>query len=149
MKDAQGQSVLDPDSISTGRILAQAIGFRPALLARMSETNFKLTGAEQRIVFERDRLMMAAKVALRKQTPEGDAQFEKLLETKISAFNEKHPAFEIDDDQLEEAIEKDFETRGESYMGYRINEKNAPLVGPALEQMEKRVERERAAAKPK
>lgn len=149
MKDAQGQTIIDPDSISTGKILAQAIGFRPALLARMSETNFKLTGSEQRIIFERDRLLTAAKVAIRKQTPEGEAQFEKLLETKISEFNEKHPEYEIDDDQLEAAIEKDFETRGESYMGYRINEKNARLVGPALEQMEKRVERERAAAKAK
>jgi hypothetical protein len=146
LKDMKGQTVLDPDLISTGQILAQAIGFRPALLARMSETNFKLTGEEQKIVYERDRLMMAAKIAIRKDTPEGDAAFEKLLDTKIADFNDKHPAFAIEDKQLDEALEKDLKTRAESFMGYPLTEKNAELVLPALEQMEKRVERERAAA---
>ena len=146
LKDMKGQVVLDPNLISTGQILAQAIGFRPALLARMSETNFKLTGEEQKIVYERDRLMTAAKIAIRKDTPEGDAAFEKLLDTKIADFNDKHPAFAIEDKQLDEALEKDLKTRAESFMGYPLTEKNAELVLPALEQMEKRVERERAAA---
>jgi hypothetical protein len=146
LKDMKGQTVLDPNLVSTGQILAQAIGFRPALLARMSETNFKLTGEEQKIVYERDRLMMAAKIAIRKDTPEGDAAFEKLLDTKIADFNDKHPAFAIEDKQLDEALEKDLKTRAESFMGYPLTEKNAELVLPALEQMEKRVERERAAA---
>lgn len=146
LKDMKGQTVLDPNLVSTGQILAQAIGFRPALLARMSETNFKLTGEEQKIIYERDRLITAAKVAVRKDTPEGDAAFEKLLDTKIADFNAKHPAFAIEDKQLDQALEKDLKTRAESFMGYPLTEKNAELVLPALEQMEKRVERERAAA---
>jgi hypothetical protein len=146
LKDMKGQVVLDPNLVSTGQILAQAIGFRPALLARMSETNFKLTGEEQKIVYERERLMTAAKIAIRKESPEGDAAFEKLLDTKIADFNDKHPAFAIEDKQLDEALEKDLTARAESFMGYPLTEKNADLVLPALEQMEKRVERERAAA---
>lgn len=146
IKDSKGNVVYNPDEISTGRILAQMIGFRPAEVARMSETNFRLTGTEQKIVFERDRLILAAKVALRKDTPEGDAQFEKLIETKIQAFNEKHPAHEIDvdSDEFEQLLEKDLESRAEAYMGYKVTEKNAAFTVPALEQLEKRIERKKA-----
>jgi hypothetical protein len=149
IKDSKGNVVFSPDEVSTGRILAQMIGFRPAVVARMSETGFKLTGVEQSAIFERDRLMLASKVAIRKGTPEGDAQFQKLLETKIDAFNQKHPDYEIDvdSDEFEEAIEKDLESRAEAYLGFKMTEKNAPMASPALEQLEKRIERERAAIK--
>jgi hypothetical protein len=149
IKDSKGNVVFNPDEISTGRILAQMIGFRPAVVARMSETNFKLTGAEQSTIFERDRLILASKVAIRKGTPEGDAQFQKLLETKIDAFNQKHPDYEIDvdSDEFEESIEKDLESRAEAQLGFKITEKNAAMASPALEQLEKRIARERAAIK--
>jgi hypothetical protein len=149
IKDSKGNVVFNPDEISTGRILAQIAGFRPAVIARMSEINFKLTGVEQSTIFERDRLMLAAKVALRKDTPEGEAQFEKLIETKIDAFNQKHPDYEIDvdSDEFDQSIEKDLESRAEAYLGYKLTEKNAAMAVPALEQLEKRIERERAAMK--
>lgn len=149
IKDSKGNIVFNPDEVSTGRILAQMIGFRPAVVARMSETNFKLTGVEQSTIFERDRLMLASKVAIRKGTPEGDAQFQKLLETKIDAFNQKHPDYEIDvdSDEFDQAIEQDLESRAEAYLGFKMTEKNAPMASPALEQLEKRIERERAAIK--
>jgi hypothetical protein len=149
IKDSKGNVVFSPDEISTGRILAQITGFRPAIVARMSEVNFKLTGVEQSTIFERNRLMLAAKVAIRKGTPEGDAQFQKLLETKIDAFNQKHPDYEIDvdSDDFEQAIEKDLDSRAEAQLGFKITEKNAAMASPALEQLQKRVERERAAIK--
>ena len=149
IKDSKGNVIFNPDEISTGRILAQIIGFRPAVVARMSETNFKLTGVEQSTIFERDRLILASKVAIRKGTPEGDAQFQKLLETKIDAFNQKHPDYEIDvdSDEFEESIEKDLESRAEAQLGFKITEKNAAMASPALEQLEKRIARERAAIK--
>jgi len=149
IKDSKGKVVFSPDKISTGRILAQMIGFRPAVVARMSEVNFKLTGVEQSTIFERDRLILASKVAIRKGTPEGDAQFQKLIETKIDAFNKKHPDYEIDvdSDEFEESIEKDLESRAEAYLGFKITEKNAAMASPALEQLEKRIERELAAIK--
>jgi hypothetical protein len=149
IKDSKGNVVFNPDEISTGRILAQMVGFRPAVVARMSETNFKLTGVEQSTIFERDRLLLASKIAIRKGTPEGDAQFQKLIETKIDAFNQKHPDYEIDvdSDEFEESIEKDLESRAEAYLGFKITEKNAAMASPALEQLEKRIERERATIK--
>ena len=149
IKDSKGNVVFNPDEISTGRILAQMIGFRPAVVARMSEVGFKLTGVEQSTIFERDRLILASKVAIRKGTPEGDAQFQKLLETKIDAFNQKHPDYEIDvdSDEFEESIEKDLESRAEAQLGFKITEKNAAMASPALEQLEKRIARERAAIK--
>jgi hypothetical protein len=149
IKDSKGNVVFNPDDISTGRILAQMIGFRPAVVARMSEVNFKLTGVEQSTIFERDRLLLASKIAIRKGTPEGDAQFQKLIETKIDAFNQKHPDYEIDvdSDEFEESLEKDLESRAEAQLGFKITEKNAAMASPALEQLEKRIARERAAIK--
>jgi len=147
MKDARGQEVVPADEITQGQIIAQAIGFRPAILARMSETNFKLTGAEQRIVNERNRLMQAAKIAARKENKAGDEQLYKLVDGPITKFNDKYPEFAIEDDQLEKSLEDDLTARAESRLGFPITEKNVRLVEPSLEVLERRIKRIREKAK--
>jgi hypothetical protein len=149
MKDARGQEVMPADEITNGQIIAQAIGFRPAILARMSETNFKLTGAEQRIVNERNRLMQSAKVAARKENEEGDKQLYKLVDGPMTKFNDKYPEYAIEDDQLEESLEDDLTTRAEARLGFPITEKNVRLVEPSLEVLERRIERIRGKSKGK
>jgi hypothetical protein len=147
MKDARGQEVMPADEITNGQIIAQAIGFRPAILARMSETNFKLTGAEQRIVNERNRLMQSAKIAARKENEAGDEQLYKLVDGPITKFNDKYPEYAIEDDQLEKSLEDDLTTRAEARLGFPITEKNVRLVEPSLEVLERRIERIRAKGK--
>lgn len=149
MKDARGQEVMPADEITNGQIIAQAIGFRPAILARMSETNFKLTGAEQRIVNERNRLMQSAKIAARKENKAGDEQLYKLVDGPITKFNNKYPEYAIEDDQLEKSLEDDLTTRAESRLGFPITEKNVRLVEPSLEVLERRIERIRSKGKGK
>jgi hypothetical protein len=149
MKDARGQEVMPADEITNGQIIAQAIGFRPAILARMSETNFKLTGAEQRIVNERNRLMQSAKIAARKENEEGDKQLYKLIDGPMTKFNDKYPEFAIEDDQLEKSLEDDLTTRAEARLGFPITEKNVRLVEPSLEVLERRIERIRSKGKGK
>lgn len=147
MKDARGQEVIPADEITQGQIIAQAIGFRPAVLARMSETNFKLTGDEQRIVNERNRLMQAAKVAARKENEEGDKQLYKLVDGPMTKFNEKYPEYAIEDDQLEKSLEDDLNARAEARLGFPITEKNVRLVEPSLEVLERRIKRIREQGK--
>ena len=149
IKDARGQEVVPADEITNGQIIAQAIGFRPAILARMSETNFRLTGVEQRIVNERNRLIQSAKIAARKENEEGDKQLYKLIDGPMTKFNDKYPEFAIEDDQLEKSLEDDLTTRAEARLGFPITEKNVRLVEPSLEVLERRIERIRGKSKGK
>lgn len=149
IKDSKGQVQVPPEQISNWRIFAQALGFRPEEQARMGELGFKLTAAEQRITNERNQLMTAGKVAMRKQAEKGDEQGEKDLEDlwqgKIAKFNEKHPTYRIKLDDFVEALREDIKTRASSRLGVSVTKKNAPFADLPLYNMEENLERQRAA----
>jgi hypothetical protein len=133
---------VQPDDISTARIFAQAVGFRPAEMARVAETGFKLTATEQRILNERNRLITSAKVAKRLETEEGDERLQELVEGPMRKFSEKHPSYAIETDELVSILEKDIESRKGARLGVRVTEKNARFTDPALAPLEERIERE-------
>lgn len=149
IKDSKGQVQVPPEQISNWRVFAQALGFRPEEQARMGELGFKLTAAEQRITNERNQLMTAGKVAMRKQAEKGDEQGEKDLEDlwqgKIAKFNEKHPTYRIKLDDFVEALREDIKTRASSRLGVSVTKKNAPFADLPLYNMEESLERQRAA----
>jgi hypothetical protein len=147
IKDSKGNVIVPPDEISTGRLFAQIIGFRPAEMARIADAGFKLTAAEQRIVNERNRLILSAKVAIRKQNDEGFEAFETIVGEKMGEFNEKHPTYAIYGDDLVEQLVKDMETRAGARLGVPVTEKNAVFTDRVLSYLEARVERERADRK--
>jgi len=147
IKDSKGNVIVPPDEISTGRLFAQIIGFRPAEMARIADAGFKLTAAEQRIVNERNRLILSAKVAIRKQNDEGFEAFETIVGEKMGEFNEKHPTYAIYGDDLVEQLVKDMETRAGARLGVPVTEKNAVFTDRVLSYLEARIERERADRK--
>jgi len=149
IKDSKGQVQIPPEQVSTMRIFAQALGFRPVEQARMGELGFKLTAAEQRITNERNQLMTAGKVAMRKQAEKGDEQGEKDLEDlwqgKIAKFNEKHPTYKIKLDDFVETLREDIKTRASSRLGVSVTKKNAPFSDLPLYNMEENLERQKAS----
>jgi hypothetical protein len=149
IKDSKGQVQIPPEQVSNMRIFAQALGFRPAEQARMGELGFKLTAAEQRITNERNQLMTAGKVAMRKQAEKGDEQgekdLEKLWEGKISKFNEKHPTYKIELSDFVQTLREDIKTRASSRLGVPVTKKNAPFTDLPIYNLEQNLERQKAS----
>ena len=143
IKDSKGQVQIPPEQVSNARIFAQALGFRPVEQARMGELGFKLTAAEQRITNERNQLITTAKVAVRKESAEGDEALEKLVEGKMAKFNEKHPTYAIKGEDLMKILEEDMKTRAGSRLGVSVTEKNAPFADLPIYNYEEKLERDR------
>jgi len=146
IEDSTGNEIVPPDEISTGKFIAQIIGFRPEEVARMADVNYRLTGAQIKIQNEQTRLMTAAKVAIRNQDDKGFDNFEKVMED-IDKFNERHPTFPIDTGQVMENIAEDMRKRGASQFGVNVDEKNAIFTERVLEYLGDRFEREAKARK--
>jgi len=144
IKDSSGKTVIPPEKISTINVLGQAIGFRPAISARMADVGFKLMSAEQKIKNERTELLTAAKIQARRIADGKDVSekdMEKLQE-KINKFENTHPDYEIED--LDEIIDADLEKRDESRLGVSVDDHNARFTDKPLYYLEKRIERENA-----
>ena len=146
IKDSKGNEVVPPDEISTGRFIAQVVGFRPAEVARMADINYRLTGAQIKIQNEQTRLMTAAKVAIRRQDDKGFDNFEKVMED-IDKFNERHPTFPIDSGEIMDKIAEDMQKRSEAQLGVNIDEKNAVFSERVIDYFYDRLEREAKARK--
>jgi hypothetical protein len=148
IKDSKGNEVVPPDDISTGKFLAQVIGFRPAEVARMADINYRLTGAQIKIQNEQSRLLTEAKVAIRRQDDKGFDKFEQVMD-KVDAFNQRHPTYEIDANTMLEGIMDDLEKRAEAQYGINVDEKNAIFTTKVLDYFDDRIAREAEARKKK
>ena len=146
IKDSKGNEVVPADDISTGRFIAQVIGFRPAEVARMADINYRLTGAQIKIQNEQTRLMTSAKVAIRSQDDKGFDKFEQVMED-IDKFNERHPTFPIDTGQVMDSIAEDMQKRSEAQFGINVDEKNAVFSERVIDYLYDRLEREAKARK--
>lgn len=140
IKDSKGNVIIPPDE-AKGYAMAQAIGFRPAELARLGEQNFKLTAVEQRIVNERNTIMGRLKVQARKMNDEGAERIEKIVEKEVSRFNTKNPEYALMPDDIVDSLVKDLQTRASARLGFIVTEKNARLADPSLYRMEQRLEK--------
>ena len=123
IQDSQGNEIVPPDKISTGRFIAQAVGFRPVEVARMADINYRLTGAQIKIQNEQTRLITEAKIAVRRQDDEGFERLDKVMD-KVGAFNERHPTYEIDPNTVLDSIIADQEKRAGAQYGVTVDEKN-------------------------
>jgi len=148
IKDSKGNEVVPPDEISTGRFLAQVIGFRPAEVARMADINYRLTGAQIKIQNEQTNLMTQAKVALRSQDDSGFDKFEKVMD-RVDEFNQRHPTYAIDANNMLDSVIDDMLKRAEAQYGVNVDEKNAVFTTKVLDYFDDRIERESAARKKK
>lgn len=126
-----GAKILKQSEISDLALVGAALGFQPALLARLQEKNFafqkEITKAET-----------SKSKALRKLNetifnPEKEPGDIKIAVTKIREHNKRYPAeaFLIDGDTIDRSVESYAEARGLTYRGQRMSEKLLPYVMPA------------------
>jgi len=141
--DAKGAEILVSGGFTTGELLGQAIGFRSDLLAYPQKVAFKLNAQDQKVDFERTKLMnnIAREFFKGQRTGDYDGYLEQL--EKRDKFNTKYPEKAIDDDQLENSIEKRLEEIGkrEAWSGMPITEKNMPVFAESALSATKELDR--------
>lgn len=144
VKDYRGARLMSPESIKTGELFGQLIGFRPELSADIQEKNFKFLGIENRIINERNAILTRLDNAYQNK----DMKAYREAHRELVDFNKGFPSYEIDSEDLANSLEKKQEQRGKAYVGVIPTEKNVPIIEEALVQSRKRIlERERKAHK--
>jgi hypothetical protein len=127
--DAKGAEILLSGGFTAGELLGQSIGFRSDLLSYPQKVAFKLNAQDQKVDFERTKLMnnIAREFFNGQRTGNFDGYLKQL--DKRDKFNSKYPEKGIDDDQLEKSIEKRQEEIGnrEAWSGMPMTEKNIPV----------------------
>ena len=129
--DWEGTVLTPADQVELGKLLAQAIGFRPLELTEQGYRTFTQRAVEQAIQYEKNRIYTRLYRAL----VTGDSkEFDRILDEDVEKFNEKHKDFRIEEDDIERSLEERLEQREikQDTGGFRLNERNAPLILPLL-----------------
>ena len=144
VKDYRGAQLMSPESIKTGELFGQMIGFRPALSADIQDKNFRFLGIENRINNERSKILTRLDNAYQQK----DMQAYRKAHEEMIDFNKGFPSYAIEPDDLANSLEKRQEQRGKSYRGVVPTEKNVPIIEEALVNSRKRIlEREKEMRK--
>ena len=146
IKDYRGAQIMHPDSIKTGEVYGQLIGFRPAISADVLEKNFKFASIENRIENERSQILKRMDVALRNKNFENYRE----AHNDMNEFNKGFPSYRIEPEDLANSLGKKQKERGKSYVGIVPSEKNVPIFGRALVESRKPIrERQKETAQEK
>lgn len=146
IKDYRGAQIMHPDSIKTGELWGQIIGFRPAISADVLEKNFKFASIENRIENERAQILKRMDIALRNKNFGNYRE----AHNDMNEFNKGFPSYRIEPDDLANSLEKKQEARGKSYVGVVPTEKNMAIFGESLVESRKPIrERQKETAQKK
>ena len=149
MKTGRGVELVGKDDVRTGELIGQAIGFRPDILASTQGPAFKLSGIEQKINNQRNLLLNKLDFQRRKDTDEGDAKFDDIIDNEVAKFNDKYPSYRLNRDTINESLKKRAEQRATSRAGVNVTKQNKPIIEEATYTLENRLDRraEEMAAK--
>jgi hypothetical protein len=147
IKDADGNVIKGPDEVTAWKIFMQGVGFRPAEVAKISEDVFKLKSAQQKILNEKKLIVGRMKVQMRKDTAEGDDRLVQIMDKEVDAFNRRYPTFAMKGSEIRDTLREDLKARAGSKLGFRQDKQNRDLSDKVLANLEKRIAREKAAAK--
>ncbi len=126
-KDFRGAELIARSDYTTGMMIAQAIGFRSDKLANMQKLGFELTAVEQKINFERSKIMnITNRVFMQNDQAGIDSALDKVIK-----FNSQYPAYAITPENLIESLTKRAEQRAVSKAGVIQSEKNLSIPGVA------------------
>ena len=138
VKNARGAELIPKDEVTAGMKFGQSVGFRPDKIATAQAAAYKTTAAEQKVIYERDRLMKMINIAHSKaEKTEDYTSYDKLLDGPVATFNAKNPEYAIDADSLYNSLFKRIETRESARAGINITEKNARLKSDVADYAEK------------
>jgi hypothetical protein len=148
VKDFKGSTLIPKENVTSTMEWAQKIGFRPDKVAQIQSANFKTYGIEQKITFERARLLKMINIAYDKGEREKDfSEYERLFKQEVPKFNKKNPTYPIEDQDVEDSLDQRIETRNSARMGIVLTEKNARLLEDVVKNLEKMAKPDKAEEK--
>jgi hypothetical protein len=129
-----GDKLTDPEFYTTGKLLAQTLGFGSTEVAQVQKANFM---AKQMVVkMEKDRstLLNRFDVAIRNGL-ETDSETDRAIKVlkDIAEFNKKNPMLMIEDEDVIKSLETRMKRRGQSYQGLSVREELIPYIYPLVQ----------------
>jgi hypothetical protein len=143
-----GKQIIEQGDLEPLLIWAQRLGFAPDIVSTTQKQGIQATSALQTVNIEREHILKKLDVAASKDTPEGDAEFEKLYE-EVDAFNKKYPNAELKNPEINASLEKREKLRGDAIAGMALTKKQANALTPLLERMNERLDRQHEKAEKK
>jgi hypothetical protein len=125
----KGDEIMNPEFYTTGKLLAQTLGFGSTEVAQVQKANFMAKKIVTEINREKEALLNRLDVAVRK---DDDDEIDKMLE-KIDKFNAKNAMLAINGETVSKSLQSRSERRGKSYQGLSVSDKEAPFVYPLVE----------------
>jgi hypothetical protein len=125
----KGDELMNPEFYTTGKLLAQSLGFGSTEVAQVQKANFMAKKIVTEINREKASLLNRLDVAVRK---DDDDEIDEMLE-KIDKFNAKNAMLAINGETVSKSLQSRSERRGKSYQGLSVTDKEAPFVYTLVE----------------
>lgn len=129
LQTKQGDQIMDPEFYHTGKLLAQSLGFASTEAAQVQKSNFMAKQIVTKINSEKTKLLNKLDVAARDGT---DEALDKVL-LDIDKFNRKNAMMAINGETISKSLQNRAESRGKSYQGLSVSDKEIPFVYPLVE----------------
>lgn len=138
LKTTKGDEVMNSEYYTTGRLVAQSMGFEPTEVADIQKANFMAKRLEAKIMKERAGLLNKLDIAVRRNEERESDSSEQAVEDAIDAiekYNAKNGfgAFLITQETVQESLTGREKRRGQSYQGLSVPSKAAPFIYPLVE----------------
>jgi hypothetical protein len=143
-----GKQIIEQGDLEPLLIWAQRLGFAPDIVSITQKQGIQATSALQTVNIEREHILKKLDVAASKDTPEGDAEFEKLYE-EVDAFNKKYPNAELKNPEINASLDKREKLRADAIAGISLTKKQVNALTPLLERMNERLDRQQEKAEEK
>jgi hypothetical protein len=138
LKTTKGDEVMNAEYYTTGKLIAQSMGFEPTKVAEVQKANFMAKRLETQIFKEKNSLLNKLDIAVRRaedrDTEAAEENVEKVLE-EIDAYNIKNGfgPFLINAETIQTSLKGREKRRGQSFQGLSVEKKAAPFIEPLIE----------------
>ena len=128
-----GDKITDPEFYTTGKLLAQTLGFGNTEVAQVQKANFTAKQMVAKMEKDRSTLLNRFDIAIRNGL-ETDSETEKTIKVlkDIAEFNKKNPMLMIEDEDVIRSLETRMKRRGQSYQGLSVSEELIPYIYPLV-----------------
>jgi hypothetical protein len=125
----KGDEIMNPEFYTTGKLLAQTLGFGSTEVAQVQKANFMAKQIVTKINRQKENILNRLDVAVRK---DDDDKIDEILE-EIDKFNTKNGMLAINGETVSKSLQARSERRGKAYQGLSVSDKEAPFVYPLVE----------------
>jgi hypothetical protein len=128
-KTPSGEEIMEPEYYTTGKLLAQTLGFGSAEVNAVQKSNFLAKQVDVKLRAQKKDLLDQLAIAVRQDK---DQRIEDVL-LKIFRFNVKNVQYEIDGDDIEKSLSTRESRALKSYQGVSGGEDTENALFPLIE----------------